>query len=121
MRLGGVLAFAAGFVGAAVVVGFAAKSRLGPQGEAIQRRLATEGAAVKAEAEAYAAREQERIYAYGTEFGQKLGRIEADIYAGELGIPQMTRDLQRLQVVIEARRRTARQLVDEWNPFNLLR
>lgn len=121
MRLGSVLAFAAGFVGAAVVVGLAAKSRLGPQGEAIQRRLATEGAAVKAEAEAYAARERERITTYGTEFGKRLGRIEADIYAGELGIPQMTRDLQRLQAAIEARRRAANQVIEAWNPFNLLR
>lgn len=121
MRLGSVLAFAAGFVGAAVVVGLAARARLTPQGEAVQRRLAADGAALKADAKAYGAQEEARLYAYGETFGYTLGRVEADLYTAELGIPQMTRDLQRLQIAIDARRRTARQLVDEWNPFNLLR
>ena len=113
MRLGSVLAFAAGFVGAAAVVGLAAKSRLTPQAEAIQRRLAADGAALKAEAEAYAARETVRLSARGGYGEQKVRAAAyeaATAYTAELGIPQIKADLALLQ----------RRLASVPNPFNLL-
>lgn len=131
MTRGGIAAFAAGFVGALVVVGLAARSRLTPQGEAIQRRLAADGAALKAEADAFVARETARLSARGG-YGERKVRAaatdEAQKFTRQLGIPQITEDLVRLQGAIAARKaqliaRGAQvaTLIDEWNPFNLLR
>lgn len=119
MRLGGVLAFAAGFVGAAVVVGLAARTRFTAQGEAVQRRLAAEGAALKADAEAYANREQARIRTYAEAKIRATASSAALDYTAQLGIPQITADLQRLQVALQARAMTAGQIAS--NPFSLIR
>ena len=110
MTRGGIAAFAAGFVGALVVVGLAARSRLTPQGEAIQRRLAADGAALKAEAEAYARREQDRIRTYAQAKIRATATTAAQDYTAQLGIPQIQADLALLQ----------RRLASVSNPFNLL-
>ena len=113
MRLGSVLAFAAGFVGAAVVVGLAAKSRLTPQAEAIQRRLTADGDALTAEAEAYAARETARLGGrggYGEQEVRATAYEAATAYTAQLGIPQIQADMLRLQ----------ERLASVPNPFNLL-
>lgn len=119
MRLGGVLAFAAGFVGAAVVVGLAARTRFTAQGEAVQRRLAAEGAALKADAEAYATRQTARLERDGYRLVEAAARETATAYTVQLGIPQITADLQRLQVALQARAMTAGQIAS--NPFSLIR
>jgi outer membrane murein-binding lipoprotein Lpp len=110
VRLGSVLAFAAGFVGAAVVVGVAARARLTPQGEAVQRRLAAEGAALTAEAEAYANREQARIRTYAQAKIRATATTAALDYTAQLGIPQIQADVRRLQA----------RLASIPNPFALI-
>jgi hypothetical protein len=122
MRLGPSLwAFAAGFVGAAVVVGLAARStakRLEPKAAAISAHLEAEGAALKRETEAYAAREQARIRAAARVSGERAARLAGAEAADDLGLTQIKADMQRLQVALQARLMTASQIAA--NPFLLL-
>jgi hypothetical protein len=113
-----VAAFAAGFVGAAVVVGLAARARLTPQGDAVRQRLTAEGAALQAEAEAYARREQTRLRTYAEAKIRAAATTAALDYTAQLGLPQIAADAQRLQVALQARAMTAGQVAA--NPFLLL-
>jgi hypothetical protein len=102
MRLGaGGWAFVGGLVGAAVVVGLAARSTsklLAVQGAEIKARLESQKNALRAETEAYAAREAARIRQYALTYGEQVGRLAAKQYVfDDLGLFAIQTDIARFK------------------------
>jgi hypothetical protein len=101
MRLGpGGWAFVGGLVGAAVVVGLAARSTsklLTVKGAEIRASLDSQKYALRAETEAYAAREADRIRIFARGYGYATAGIAGTLYANEIGLYAMRADVARFK------------------------